>query len=195
MRKVLAVVLLLCGLSVGQEVRNYPSKALGKGASEWGVYLQGGTGLFDRTSHKFFWMGGRYGKVLTGEHLGGWAKGTLQYTVEVYPLVVVTQPTGNAYGGGFTPFMLTWNFTGAKKVAPFFEIGAGTLFTNRDVPINTNSVNFTPQGALGMHFFTREDRAVTGAIRYTHISNAGLSNRNAGINTTLQFRLQYTWFK
>ena len=194
-KKVLAAVLFLSACALAQEVRIDPAKALGKGATELGLYVQGGTGLMDRTDHQFFWVGGRFGKVLTQEHLSGFMRGTLQYSAEIYPFVVVTQPTGNAYGGGFTPLLLTWNFTSGKKVAPFIEFGGGTLFTNVDVPANTNNVNFTPQGAIGMHFFTRQNRAVTGAIRYTHVSNAGLSMRNAGINASLQFRLQYTWFR
>ena len=45
-----------------------------------------------------------------------------------------------------------------------------------------------------MHIFTREKRAVTFTGRYVHISNAGISQRNPGINT-IQFSIGYNWFQ
>jgi hypothetical protein len=70
---------------------------------------------------------------------------------------------------------------------PYFELSGGTLFTNHDVPTGANSVNFTSAAALGTHFLG-DSRNWSVELRYMHISNAGLADRNSGINT-VQVRL------
>ena len=75
---------------------------------------------------------------------------------------------------------------------PYFEIGGGTLFTNDKVPPGTSHVNFTSGGALGLHFLQSKYN-VSAEIRYMHISNAGLTSPNPGINT-LQVRLGFGLF-
>ena len=43
-------------------------------------------------------------------------------------------------------------------------------------------MNFTPSAALGMHLLD-DKYAFSVEVRYLHISNAGLSSPNPGINT------------
>ena len=81
---------------------------------------------------------------------------------------------------------LKWNFATRENIVPYVELGSGTLFTTNKVPSGTSSVNFTSSAAFGVHFL--RERAWTIEVRYMHISNAGLSSPNPGINT-LQFRL------
>jgi hypothetical protein len=99
-----------------------------------------------------------------------------------------------AYGGAINPFVLKWNFTSGRTIAPYVELGGGVLFTNTEVPFGTSNINFTPQLAMGMHIFTREKRSVTLDFKYVHISNAGMSVPNPGINT-LQLGIGYHWMK
>jgi hypothetical protein len=82
---------------------------------------------------------------------------------------------------------MKWNFATRGHVVPYFELSGGTLFTNHDVPTGTSSVNFTSGVALGTHFL-RDSRNWSVELRYMHISNAGLSSSNRGINT-LQLRV------
>ena len=63
----------------------------------------------------------------------------------------------------------------------------GALFTNNQVPLGTSRVNFTSSGALGMHVLGKKLNW-SAEVRYMHISNAGISSANPGINT-LQLRL------
>jgi hypothetical protein len=82
---------------------------------------------------------------------------------------------------------LKWNFAQRGRLVPYFELGGGVLFTNHEVPPGTSSTNFTPGAAFGVHFLT--DRLTWSAdVRYLHISNAGLSGFNPGINS-VQVRL------
>ncbi len=161
-------------------------------AWELGVWGGGGHSVPGGTSGVgVFDAGVRLGKMLTGEHLPGILRGNFEYAVDVMPLYLV-HINDTRYAAGFNPVILKWNFSG-RRVAPYLEFGGGVLLSNRDIPPATSSVNFMPQAAAGLQFFTRQTRAVVAAVKYVHISNAGLSNPNPGINT-LQFTLGYSWF-
>ena len=134
-----------------------------------------------------FNAGLRYGWILTGPHLPGFLRGRFEYAVDAVPVFLIFQPTNTAYGLGFDPLGLKWNFERHSRISPYLELTGGTVFTNHDVPAGTNTVNFMDQAALGMHILG-EKRNVSLELRYMHISNAGLATPNPGINT-VQVRL------
>lgn len=172
-----------------------PQSVLHQGAQQYEVFVSGGTGVGHRSGTQYIYGGGRWGKIITGEHLGGAFRGNFEYVVDVIPFIAFYQPVQNAHGAGFTPFLLKWNFTRGRRLVPYFEIGGGVIFTNHDVPHNTNPVNFTPQGGLGVHILRGNNRAITFSGEYMHVSNASLANHNTGINASIKFLLGYTWFK
>ena len=132
------------------------------------------TGIFD--------LGLRYGWVLTGPHLPGFLRGRFEYAVDAEPAYLIFQPANTAYGVGFNPFALKWNFERRGRLSPYFELSGGTLFTDHSVPTYTNTVNFTSAAALGTHVLgAKYNWSVE--LRYLHISNAGLANPNPGLNT------------
>ncbi len=145
---------------------------------------QSGDGVFN--------VGARYGWILTDAHGTGFLRGRFEYAVDVVPIFVVVQRTNTAYGFGVNPFALKWNFATHGSVAPYVDLGGGTLFTNTKVPENTSHVNFTTSGALGAHFL-RSKYNWSLEVRYMHISNAGISRPNPGINT-IQVRLGFGMF-
>jgi hypothetical protein len=102
------------------------------------------------------------------------------------------QRANTAFGAGFNPLNLKWNFATRGRIEPYSELSGGTLFTNHTVPAGTNTINFTPSAALGTHFLGAS-RNLAVELRYMHISNAGLERRNPGINT-LQIRLGFGEF-
>jgi len=142
-----------------------------------------------------FNAGVRLGKVLTADHFGSFVRGNFEWSADLMPVYYLWQPAPalNAYGAGFNPVNLKWNFTSASRVVPYLELGGGVLFTNHAAPINTSHVNFLTHAALGFQFFNNQRRAFTGTVRYEHISNAGLTVPNPGINT-VQFTLGMNWF-
>jgi len=140
---------------------------------------RGNTGAFN--------AGLRYGWVLTGPHLPGFLRGRFEYAVDAVPVFVVFQPANTAFGVGFDPLGLKWNFQRHGRLSPYLELCGGTLFTNHDVPTGTNTVNFTDQAALGVYILGMKHN-VSLELRYMHISNAGLATPNPGINT-VQVRL------
>jgi hypothetical protein len=106
---------------------------------------------------------------------------------------VIAQRTNTAYGGGVNPFAFKWILTSPKKVKPYFEIEGGTLFTNTKVPEGTSQVNFTSSGAFGAHFL-RAKHNFSAEVRFMHISNAGMTKPNPGINT-IQVRIGFGAFR
>ena len=157
--------------------------------------------------------GVRIGKILTEQHGSGWYRGNLEYAVDLIPVTILTgvpdrpnpavlclitmpncnRRTSNVYGAGFNPFIVKWNFTAGRRISPYFELGGGLLFTNKDIPFGSSSVNFTPQATLGVNLFTRGWQAISFDLHYEHISNAGLASPNPGFNT-VQGRIGYHWF-
>jgi hypothetical protein len=126
-------------------------------------------------------VGVRYGWILTAPHGPGFLKGRFEYAVDAVPAFVVFQSRNTAYGAGINPLGLKWIFATRGDVQPYLELGGGTLFTSHEVPSGTSTVNFTSSAAFGVHFLGK--RAWTAEVRYMHISNAGLTTPNSGINT------------
>jgi hypothetical protein len=163
-------------------------------SSEWQVWTGGGHGINGSQSGTAVWnLGLRYGRVLTDPHGPGFLQGQLEYAVDVVPAWVIVQSTNTAYGAGVNPFAFKWIFSRPRKVKPFVEIEGGTLFTNTQVPEGTSRVNFTTSAAAGVHVLG-EKYNWTAEVRFMHISNAGISNPNPGINT-IQVRLGWGRFR
>jgi len=154
------------------------------GGREIQVWTGGGYTVPGGTKNTGVWnLGLRYGWVLTRPHGPGFLKGRFEYAVDAVPMFLVFQPENTAYGVGFNPIDLKWNFaTRSSTFAPYLELDGGTLFTNHNVPTGTNAVNFTTSGVFGVHLLgPKYNWSVEG--RYMHISNAGLATPNPGINT------------
>lgn len=158
------------------------------GGHEIQLWTGGGHSVAGGTSNTGVWnVGLRYGWILTRPHGPGFLKGRFEYVLDAVPAFLVFQPANTAFGAGFSPLGLKWNFATRGTIAPYLELNGGTLFTNHDVPFGTNNVNFTSAAALGMHIL-RERYNWSLELRYMHISNAGLATPNPGINT-VQVRL------
>jgi hypothetical protein len=217
------VLLLLCGMAGGQSgSAQSGTTAQPGGTAQSGTTAQSGSTVIDDVffynplDYKPWdfgvWFGGglsvpggtkdtrainagvRVGKVLTFDHGGSFVRGNFEWAADFMPLYYVVQPGKNAYGAGFNPVNLKWNFTSHEKVTPYLELGGGVLFTNTEVPAFTSTTNFLTHAALGIHFFNTGKRAITTSVRYEHISNAGLATPNPGVNT-VQFTIGLNWYK
>lgn len=154
-----------------------------KGRRELQLWAGGGHSVPGGTQNTgAFNAGLRYGWILTDLHLPAFLRGRFEYAVDAVPVFVVFQPANTAYGAGFDPLGLKWNFERRGRFSPYLELAGGVLFTSHDVPTNTNTVNFMDQAALGTHILGQKYN-VNVELRYMHISNAGLGNLNPGINT------------
>ena len=85
-----------------------------------------GTGIFD--------AGLRYGWVITRAHLPGLLRGRFEYAMDAVPAYLIFQPANTAYGVGFNPLGLKWNFVRRGRLSPYFELSGGTLFSDHRCP-------------------------------------------------------------
>ena len=197
MKRLISVLLLLCACSFAQD------NPLSKPVWEFGPWFGGGTGVGHASEFKFINAGVRFGRVLTHEIGDGRFRGTFEWAADIMPVYEIRQsdfytsgPSHWIYGFAANPVVLKWNWTGGKKVVPYFAAEGGILFSSEDVPApKTSYFNFLPGGAFGLYFLRSDKGAIDASVHITHISNASLSGRNPGINATMQFRIGYTWFK
>lgn len=175
--RTITAVLLLC-FAVAALAQEHPTA----GNNELAVWASGGQGTNGATSGTgILSLGLRYGWVLTNAHGPGPLRGRFEYVVDAVPATLVFQQN-NTFGTGIDPVVLKWDFERRGRWAPYAEIDGGLLFTTDQVPPGTSNVNFTPGAAFGVQFFGRHWNPMI-AVRYLHISNAGLSTPNPGINT------------
>jgi lipid A 3-O-deacylase len=191
--KLMAVILLFCGVCAAQK----DSRPLDGHPWDLGIWGSGGFSVPGGTRDtQVMNVGLRFGKVLTSDHGGSFLRGNFEWSADVIPVYYFWQPAPakNAYAAGFNPVNLTWNFTSLGNTVPYVELGGGVIFSDNNVPANTNQTNFLTHAALGFHLFVREKHALTLSTRYEHISNAGLSAPNPGINT-VQFAVGWNWLR
>ena len=187
--KSLHLSLLLCGLfmvsgSPAARAQTGPEK----GGHEWQIWTSGGYGVKGIAQHTGVWsMGLLYGWVLTAPRGPGFLRGQFEYAVDAAPAFLVFQPTGTAYGVAVSPITLKWNFDTHGSVVPYVDISSGTLFTNREASPGTSRINFMSSSALGMDFIGGKF-TWSADVRFTHLSNWGLTSANPGINV-VQLRL------
>jgi hypothetical protein len=154
-----------------------------RGGTEVQIWTSGGHSVAGGRGNTGIWNAGlRYGWILTDAHLPGFLRGRFEYAVDAVPAYLIFQPNNTAYGVGLNPLNLKWNFLSRGRVVPYLELSGGTLFTTQEVPPGTSKVNFTPSAAFGAHFLGGK-YAWSVEARYLHISNAGLTVPNPGINT------------
>jgi len=179
---------LLIAALLASSALSLAQTAAEKGGHEIQLWTGGGHSVSGgRGNIGAFNAGVRYGWILTGPHLPAFLRGRFEYAVDAVPIFLAFQPTDTAYGAGFDPLGLKWNFERHGRVSPYLELAGGALFTNHNVPPGTNTVNFMDQAAFGMHILgARHNFSLE--LRYMHISNAGLATPNPGVNT-VQVRL------
>ncbi len=192
------LVLVLTASSLFARAQSDPSfKPLDRKPWDFGIWADGGFSVPGGTKDtQIVSAGGRLGKVLTADHFPSFLRGNFEWSADLVPLCYVWQPVPakNAYGEGFNPINLKWNFTSSPRIVPYLELGSGVLFTSHVVPLNTSHVNFVTHATLGFQFFNNDRRAFTTGILYEHISNAGLTVPNPGVNT-VQFQIGLNWFR
>jgi lipid A 3-O-deacylase len=125
------------------------------------------------------------------------------------PVSCVLPVGGGTYRGvSLTPVIFRWNFlTQSKRVQPWFQGAGGLIYTTRQFPPSFSSTptfpvdgstsvwNFSPQGGIGLHYFTREKRSVDVGVNAVHISSASLGDRNPGVNASIEVQVGYTFWK
>ena len=124
------------------------------------------------------------GMVLTDEFDAGWFTGNLELLAEPLGARYSKPFTAYAFGGSL---VLKYNFLSFGQWMPFWDVGAGMLWTDLAprIPEQSQRFNFVLETGPGLHFFVTEQFALTTSVRYHHISNANTGTRNVGLNAWL----------
>lgn len=193
MRVAVAVFALCVSSALAARGQSVAQPTPQKGSTEIQIWTGAGHSAINGTDHTGLWNAGlRYGVVLTDAHGPGFVRGRLEYAVDAVPLNLIFQPSGVVYGVGVNPFAFKWILDTSGRVAPYFDFGGGVLFTRRDVPPGVTNINFTSGVALGANVGHGKAHWSL-EIRWLHISDAGLTSYNPGINT-IQLRAGLGWF-
>ena len=128
----------------------------------------------------------RIGLVLTDPLGNSWWQGNLELLLE--PVFArFTQPFAAEAAGG--SFFLKYNFLSFGRWMPFWDAGAGMIWTNLAPRISEQSTpfEFVLETGPGLQYFVTDRLTWTMGVRLHHISNGGLGDRNAGLNAVLPY--------
>ena len=209
----------------GKNAQSPTSEVRAARSWEYGPFAFYGNGVGDRSDYRFFAAGVQAGKLLTPVLHAGILSGQFELAGNIMPFWQAYTPaphdenfgsTSDPYlvpvGGGtftgvsITPVIFRWNFlTRAQRFQPWFQGAGGLIYTTHKFPPDvlvphgypggTSVWNFSPQGGVGFHYFTRSRRSIDFGVNAVHISSASLGDKNPGVNASLQFQLGYTFWR
>ena len=145
----------------------------------------GGAGGFaafgGRQAHDFALDSLSYGYML-GRVMGEdrWYRGNWEIRAELFG-GLQSAPSAD-WLVGLTPH-LRYNFATGTRWIPFLDLGAGVSATSIGPPDASGTFEFNLQANTGVHWFLRDNLALTFEVGYMHLSCAGLHKPNLGINT------------
>jgi lipid A 3-O-deacylase len=111
-----------------------------------------------------------------------WWRGNFELRVECFGGIQFSPH--NDWLVGFTPH-LRYNFAAGGIWIPFIDAGVGVSLSGIGPPDLGSVFEFNQQGGAGFHWFFRDNLALTVEGRYIHISNAGISDHNHGLNAAV----------
>ena len=110
-----------------------------------------------------------------------WFRGRLHWNPEL-DLAMFNHPY-NRPKLGVTPLQFRWQWETPYRWKPYVGVGAGILYANVNRKETRHDLNFNLQLAVGLYFDLNEHASLISEYRHVHISNAGLEERNSGLNT------------
>jgi lipid A 3-O-deacylase len=161
-----------------------------QGAIEAGAsvgYLQGAEVLTSRSSNRSAtYVLPRIGMVLTPDVGKDLFLGNFEVLLEPLYAHYFKPFSASAAGGSF---LFKYNFLAFGRWMPFWDLGLGMLWTDLAprIPEQSTPFNFVLESGPGLQYFATESIALTMGVRFHHISNARLGDRNRGLNATLGY--------
>ena len=156
------------------------------GTQTLGFNLGAGAGVAafgSEQAHDLAWAGIVYGVMLGGvttqDH---WYRGNFELRGEFLGGAEFSPDT--EWLIALTPH-LRYNFATRTRWVPFLDVGVGVSATGIGPPDLSHTFEFNLQAAVGTHYFLKENLAITADARYLHMSCAGISHPNQGLNTIM----------
>ena len=141
----------------------------------YGVTIFGGSQKHDLALASLSY-GYMLSRVVAEDH---WFRGNWEVRAELFGGSEFS-PNDN-WVAGFTPH-LRYDFAIGTKWVPFVDGGAGVNGTGIGPPDLSHTFEFNLQFGGGVHRFLRPNLALTAEVKYFHMSCAGLSSPNLGLN-------------
>ncbi|RMH31908.1 MAG: acyloxyacyl hydrolase [Nitrospirae bacterium] len=193
----LSIGLTLIGVGSGWAATGHARENVNAGTVEVG-FLSGywqGNNLFgnepsaNRSAVLFL---PRVGLVVTDELGTGWFRGNVEVMLEPLAAHFFHPFSASAFGG---TAMAKYNFLSFGRWMPFWDGGAGMLWTDLAprIPEQSTRFNFVLQTGPGVQYFLMSRLTMTAGVRFHHISNAGIGARNIGLNAWL-FNVGVSYF-
>ena len=142
-------------------------------------------GLFRAHKDRRLTLGAfQIGRVMTAQRGRGPLAGNFELLLEIVPLVLLRQPSGNGVGLAASPLHMRWNFAPVKSrpMRVFAEASGGVLYTSDAVPVRTTAFNFIDQAGFGVRYQQDPRRTWLLGYRFQHVSNGGRVKPNPGAN-------------
>jgi hypothetical protein len=131
--------------------------------------------------------GHMWGKVTGKDH---WYRGNWELRAELFGGGQFDP--NSALLAGLTPH-LRYNFATGTRWIPFADLGAGVTASGVGPPDQNGIFEFNLQANAGIHWFVRDDLALTAEVGYLHMSCANINEPNLGVNT-VKGMFGATWF-
>jgi len=123
-----------------------------------------------------FTYGHMLSHVLAEDH---WYRGNFEFRLELFTGAQFSPETD--WFVGLTPH-LRYNLATGTRFIPFADVGAGVTATGIGPPDLSGTFEFNLQGGGGIHWFLKDNLALTLEARYVHWSCAGITKPNVGLN-------------
>jgi len=81
--------------------------------------------------------------------------------------------------------LLRWHFLNEQTWSMFMEAGAGFMRADANIPTRGSQLNFTPQAGFGFSFDIGQHNRWLIGLRWHHISNANMYDRNPGRDSVM----------
>ncbi|MGQ0555462.1 MAG: acyloxyacyl hydrolase [Nitrospiraceae bacterium] len=128
----------------------------------------------------------KLGVVLTDEMGAGLLSGNLEVLVEPFYSRFQNSFSADMVGASLG---MKYNLLSFGRWMPFWDVGVGLLWTDLAPRIveDSSQVNFVLQTGPGVQYYVTTRMAVTVGVRYHHASNAGIGERNLGLDAVLPY--------
>ena len=115
-----------------------------------------------------------------------WYRGQVSVGAEM--VYIQFQEPFLTHGLGFTP-KIKYSFTALDRIRPYAEFAGGPFWTDLagKIPEESSRFNFVLTAGFGVSYFLTDQAALNVGYRFHHISNAGTSYPNLGLNASLPF--------
>jgi hypothetical protein len=132
-----------------------------------------------------------------------WNSVSLSYTAAAMPAAILIQPyEGNVpahavYGFAVAPVGFTFALARKRRLHPFIETAGGIVASTEPIPENqpdASGLNFFFDLGGGVRWRVGERGAVSLGYRFLHISNAGTTSFNPGVDNNV-FYVGYSFLR